>query len=414
MGKFDKAKGAQGIKDVAVASNTQARTTKVIYINADKIIPNPENDEEVSYTTDLEISIEKFGFTQPIEVIERADETYMIISGHRRFEAGKKMKLTSFPCIVRDIKEDDIEEYLLYGNAQRNEEQDPMLFVRRVRKTKNMLEKKGVKGALREEIAKRYGFSTANVDRYLQANELIAPIIELYRQGKVGLSSCTDTGLYKHSKEEQAEIFAIMNECLESGETLKRDNVKRIVQQYREGKRSWLEVIQIEMDNGFLNPPTYNGAGVSVMSVNTEPGETKEQSDSPLSRNDEINYDYSHREGLPGGTEPYAEERLTADDLEAIEKASQNEEKEKEPKPKLTDEEKKAQAGEKIMKHLSDLEGLLNNFYSFQDNELFLKTMGSALVLMVQEMDSLAQEEDLGEVLKKQLDKVVEVINSLE
>jgi len=205
-----------------------------------------------------------------------------------------------------------------------------------------------------------------------------------------------------------------MNECLESGETLKRDNVKRIVQQYREGKRSWLEVIQIEMDNGFLNPPTYNGAGVSVMSVNTEPGETKEQSDSPLSRNDEINYDYSHREGLPGGTEPYAEERLTADDLEAIEKASQNEEKEKEPKPKLTDEEKKAQAGEKIMKHLSDLEGLLNNFYSFQDNELFLKTMGSALVLMVQEMDSLAQEEDLGEVLKKQLDKVVEVINSLE
>jgi len=414
MGKFDKAKGAQGIKDVAVASNTQARTTKVIYINADKIIPNPENDEEVSYTTDLEISIEKFGFTQPIEVIERADETYMIISGHRRFEAGKKMKLTSFPCIVRDIKEDDIEEYLLYGNAQRNEEQDPMLFVRRVRKTKNMLEKKGVKGALREEIAKRYGFSTANVDRYLQANELIAPIIELYRQGKVGLSSCTDTGLYKHSKEEQAEIFAIMNECLESGETLKRDNVKRIVQQYREGKRSWLEVIQIEMDNGFLNPPTYNGAGVSVMSVNTEPGETKEQSDSPLSRNDEINYDYSHREGLPGGTEPYAEERLTADDLEAIKKASQNEEKEKEPKPKLTDEEKKAQAGEKIMKHLSDLEGLLNNFYSFQDNELFLKTMGSALVLMVQEMDSLAQEEDLGEVLKKQLDKVVEVINSLE
>lgn len=414
MGKFDKAKGAQGIKDVAVASNTQARTTKVIYINADKIIPNPENDEEVSYTTDLEISIEKFGFTQPIEVIERADGTYMIISGHRRFEAGKKMKLTSFPCIVRDIKEDDIEEYLLYGNAQRNEEQDPMLFVRRVRKTKNMLEKKGVKGALREEIARRYGFSTANVDRYLQANELIAPIIELYRQGKVGLSSCTDTGLYKHSKEEQAEIFTIMSECLESGESLKRDNVKRIVQQYRDGKRTWLEVIQIEMDKGFLNPPTYTGAGVSVMDVNTEPGETKERDASPLNRNDEINYDYSHREGLPSGTDPYAEERLTSDDLEAIEKASQNEEKEKEPKPKLSDAEKKAVAGEKIMKHLSDLEGLLNNFYTFQDNELTLKTMGSAMVLMIQEMDALAQEEELGDVLKKQLDKVVDMINSLE
>lgn len=414
MGKFDKAKGAQGIKDVAVASNTQARTTKVIYINADKIIPNPENDEEVSYTTDLEISIEKFGFTQPIEVIERADGTYMIISGHRRFEAGKKMKLTSFPCIVRDIKEDDIEEYLLYGNAQRNEEQDPMLFVRRVRKTKNMLEKKGVKGALREEIARRYGFSTANVDRYLQANELIAPIIELYRQGKVGLSSCTDTGLYKHSKEEQAEIFTIMSECLESGESLKRDNVKRIVQQYRDGKRTWLEVIQIEMDKGLLNPPTYNGAGVSVMDVNTEPGEAKERDASPLNRNDEINYDYSHREGSPSGTDPYAEERLTSDDLEAIEKASQNEEKEKEPKPKLSDAEKKAVAGEKIMKHLSDLEGLLNNFYTFQDNELTLKTMGSAMVLMIQEMDALAQEEELGDVLKKQLDKVVDMINSLE
>lgn len=414
MGKFDKAKGAKGIKEVAVASNTQARTTKVVYINADKIIPNPENDEDVSYTTDLEISIDKFGFTQPIEVIEKEDEVYMIISGHRRFEAGKKMKLTSFPCIVRDIKEEDVEEYLLYGNAQRNEEQDPMLFVRRVRKTKNMLEKKGVKGALREEIAKRYGFSTANVDRYLQANELIAPIIELYRQGKVGLSSCTDTGLYKHTKEEQAEIFTIMNECLDSGEPLKRDNVKKIVQQYRNGKRTWLEVIQIEMDDNFLNPPTYAGAGVSVMNINTEPEETREENSSPLSRNDEINYDYSHREGLESGVDPYEKERLTAEDLEAIEKGSQNEERDKEPKPKLTDEEKKALAGEKIMKHLSDLEGLLNSFYTFKDNELTLKTMGSALVLMVQEMDALAQEENLLETLKKQLDKVVDTINSLE
>lgn len=401
--KFDKAKGAKGIKEVAVASNTQAKVVKVEIIGVDKIFPNPNNDEDVSYTKDLEISIEKFGFTTPLEVIKKSDDTYMIVSGHRRFEAGKKVKLTSFPCIVRDLKEEDIEEYLETANFHRNEEQDPTLFIRRVRKTKNRLEKQGVTKGLKEAIGERYGLSRASVDRYLQANQLIAPIIELYRQGLVGLTHCTDTGLYTHSNEEQEEIFVIMNECLENGGKLSREVVKNIVEQYRNGKRSWLEVIQIEMDmNNVMNPPTMN--------FDTTPTETKEHEPSPLDRNNEVNYDYSHREGLPSGVDPLADERPNAEDYEAIEKASKND-KTKEPKPELSDEEKRELAGKKIMKNINELHELFGEFYSFSDNSACLKTIADTIVVVLNEMKSIGAEADLEEVVESHFNRIKKMIN---
>lgn len=417
--KFDKAKSAQGVREVAKASNEKANLITIKYFKDEDLLDYPRNNEDIEYTEDIESSIEEQGFTDPMEITDcgAPEGKYYIISGHRRRSAGRKKGMKEFPCIVRHFKSDtEVYNYVLHSNSHRDSAKDPLLYAKRYKMHEEYLKEAGFKGSIAEEVAKRLGLKKAQADRYKQMNKVILPIWDMIRDGRVGMSSITDSGLYTHTPEEQEEILNIFNECIENGVELTRATATKIVKGYREGKRTWLEVIQIEMNNKIINPSLSNEVGVSVMSVNTEPEEPKEQEERLLDRNNEVNYDYSHREGLESGVDPYAGERLTDEDVQAIEKSGQNEEKNKEPKelkPKLTDEEKKVLAGEKIMKHFSDLEGLLNNFYTFNDNELALKTIGSAMMMMIQEMDALAEENDLQEVCEKQLNKVIDTINGL-
>lgn len=372
--KFDKAKSAQGIKEVAKASNEKANLITIIYYKDEDLLDYPKNNEDIENTEDIEDSIEEQGFTDPIEItdFDAPEGKYYIISGHRRRSAGRKKGLKEFPCILRHFKTgSEVYNYVLFSNAHRDSSKDPLLYAKRYKMHEDYLKEINFKGSVAEEVAKRLGLKKAQADRYKQMNKVILPIWDMVRDGTVGMSSITDSGLYTHTPAEQEEILKIFKECIDNGAELTRSTASKIVKSYREGKRTWLEVIQIEMGNVKQSPHS----GVSVMNINTEPKEQEEQEEhsSPLDRNNEVNYDYSHREGLEGGTDPLASERLTADDYAAIEQADKNgktedkAEKEGVRKPPLTDEEKKIKAGADIVNHASKLSGLLQDFYKFKD-----------------------------------------------
>lgn len=410
--KFDRAKGAQGIKDVAQASNEKANLITIKYYKDDDLLDYTRNNEDVSDTEDIEKSIEEQGFTDPIEITDfgHDDGKFTIVSGHRRRIAGRKKGMKDFPCILRHFKsESEVYNYVLYSNAQRDSAKDPLLFAKRYKMHEEYLKESGFTGSLREEIAKRLGLKPAQADRYNQMNKVILPVWDMLREGTVGMSSITDSGMYTHSPQEQTEILQIMKECIESTSELTRPTMKKIVSGYRSGKRTWLQVIQVEMEE-FINPPEDNTAGISVMSVNADIAENSEKEPSPLERNNEVKYDYGHREGLPSGVDPLAEERPTEEDFAAIEKASENEKKEeKGKKPPLTEEEKKLQAGDKVSKEMTLLEGLLNDFYTFKDKEqaeLSIKTMASLSKLMFGEMERIAEEYEIMETFEKMISDV--------
>ena len=80
---------------------------QIEYIDIDKIIPDPENFYELSDIDALAENISLFGLRQPLRVREQPDGTYMIVSGHRRYTALKKIigedgleDLREVPCIV--------------------------------------------------------------------------------------------------------------------------------------------------------------------------------------------------------------------------------------------------------------------------------------------------------------------------
>lgn len=72
---------------------------------------NPrKNDEAVKYVTE---SIKEFGFKVPIVV----DKNNVIVAGHTRYKAAKKLKLNEVPCIVADdLTDEQIQAFRLADN----------------------------------------------------------------------------------------------------------------------------------------------------------------------------------------------------------------------------------------------------------------------------------------------------------
>ena len=76
-----------------------------------------ERDSEI---LELAESIEKQGLFNPITVQERADGKYVVIAGHRRFEAIKRLGLPHVECnIMEDLNEKEIILTQIAENCQR-------------------------------------------------------------------------------------------------------------------------------------------------------------------------------------------------------------------------------------------------------------------------------------------------------
>ena len=83
-------------------------------LSPDQVIPyekNPRKNEEA--VDKVAASIKEFGFRQPIVV----DADHVIIAGHTRLEASKRLGLTDVPVVVADdLSEEQVRAYRLADN----------------------------------------------------------------------------------------------------------------------------------------------------------------------------------------------------------------------------------------------------------------------------------------------------------
>ena len=87
---------------------------EIINKNLTEIIPyenNPrKNEDAVKYVAE---SIKQFGFKVPIVI----DKDNIIVAGHTRYKAAKKLKLDVVPCIIADdLNEEQIKAFRLADN----------------------------------------------------------------------------------------------------------------------------------------------------------------------------------------------------------------------------------------------------------------------------------------------------------
>ena len=87
---------------------------KVLDIKLSDITPyenNPRNNEEA--VEPVLNSIKEFGFKVPIVI----DKNNIIVAGHTRYKAAKKLKLKTVPCIIADdLNEEQIRAFRLVDN----------------------------------------------------------------------------------------------------------------------------------------------------------------------------------------------------------------------------------------------------------------------------------------------------------
>lgn len=137
------------------ATLTQAKNEhKVQYIERTKLKANDKNQNyyNMKGVEALSYGIEDNGLLQPIVIMPDVNEadTYIILSGHRRFEAIKLIvernpdMFETIPCIVREDVNDD-EELLIDGNVY-NRQQSPAERLRELEAKKAILQKRKGRG----------------------------------------------------------------------------------------------------------------------------------------------------------------------------------------------------------------------------------------------------------------------------
>jgi len=160
--KFANSKSFEAFEDIEQLSREKASIDMIKLIDSTDLVNYINNDEDIEDTADLELSIEELGFIDPIEVTDynMKKGKYMILSGHRRRNAGVKQGYTSFPCIVKSFNTDkEVENYVLMANSQRDSSKDVLLIANRYRKHKDYLFSVGKTTDFRDEIAKRLNLS---------------------------------------------------------------------------------------------------------------------------------------------------------------------------------------------------------------------------------------------------------------
>lgn len=156
----------------AKANDNQA--LEIVELKCSQIKTNEENFFEISGIEELADSIDLIGLQQPL-VVTKTDSGYLLIAGHRRFEAVKTLGWDTVPCIVSKPINNELEMLaLIQTNTQTRDltYAERMEAVKRTEEILLALKAKGYKfsGRLRDKIGEIVGEKGSTIAR-MQAIE---------------------------------------------------------------------------------------------------------------------------------------------------------------------------------------------------------------------------------------------------
>ena len=170
-------------------------------------------------------SIQQVGILTPVILRPTGDDSYEMISGHRRLYAAEHSGLTELPAIVRDMTDDEAIVLMVDSNLQR----ENILPSERAKAYKMKLDaikrqagrpsKNSVQvgqnfsdgKTSREIVSDNSPDSPSQIRRYIRLNELNPQLMQLVDEGKMGLTPAVELSFLK-PKEQEILAEAIDNE----------------------------------------------------------------------------------------------------------------------------------------------------------------------------------------------------------
>ena len=216
-------------------SRTEARLEKVININPSEISDFPNHPFKVRMDAamqEMTESVKQYGVLVPALVRPKPDGGYEMVAGHRRKKAAELANLTEIPCIVRQLTDDEATIIMVDSNLQREQilpSEKAFAYKMKLdamkrqagRPPKENLRPVGADliGIRSDELlAKDVPDSARQIQRYIRLTHLIPEILELVDNSvlkdpetlQIALRPAVELSYLR--KEEQADLFAIMDE----------------------------------------------------------------------------------------------------------------------------------------------------------------------------------------------------------
>ena len=190
-------------------------------------------------------SIERTGIAEPLIVRPRSEGGYEIISGHRRDYCAKVVGLDTRPVIVRNYSDEDADILVVDYNINRENllpsekakayklKLDAMKRqAGRPAKNGDQIGPHSLQGKSKEILAEQVKESTTQIQRFMNLNKLIPPLMEAVDAGKLKFVPAAD--YISHLTEKEQTYLQLVMERDEVSPSV--DQAQRLKQISAEGK----------------------------------------------------------------------------------------------------------------------------------------------------------------------------------
>lgn len=188
---------------------------KYIEIDVGLLVPSLTNPRKsFGDLNDLAASIKAQGVLEPL-IVRAVGEKFEIIAGERRFKAAKQNGLDKVPCVVHDLKDEDVLEVQIIENMQRTD-LSPM---EEAEGYKILHDDKGISF---DDLALRIGKSKNYIYTRLRLLSLIPEARKMLIEGKMPLSYADQLTRVCDAKMQKEIIEELKNDYISDLPTLKR------------------------------------------------------------------------------------------------------------------------------------------------------------------------------------------------
>lgn len=207
---------------------------------------------------ELTESIREHGILNPLIVrpVEGVENSYEIISGHRRFHAAQRLELKKVPCTVHFVDRDTATVMMVDSNCQRTEllpSEKAWAFKMKMDAMKRQgnrtdLSTDGTLSpvATKSDAAKSIGaienISRDQVFRYIRLTNLVPELLQFVDDGKIGMRPAVELSYL--SEEVQRDIVDIIDD--HNGEVSpSHAQARRIRDQFKNGDITYEQIAAI-------------------------------------------------------------------------------------------------------------------------------------------------------------------------
>ncbi len=209
-------------------------------------------------------SISNLGVLTPIIVRDLKDGNYEIISGHRRVEACRRLKIETIPCIIKELTREEAIIVLVDLNLQRDEilpsekayaYKMKMDAMKSQGKRTDLTSTQSVsKFRTAEEVGKENNESRETVRRYIRLTYLMPEILKLVDEERIAFTPAVELsylplekqnevyGFYEHEEVTPSYSQTVRMKKLHSEGQLTSDRISEIMAEAKANQKDYLKI----------------------------------------------------------------------------------------------------------------------------------------------------------------------------